>query len=78
MLFISHPSRICMLQTLCIFYIYVNIGYYDMANDHLLLHDHCDHAINDYDAVALDDPAQGQALPPAPLCTDLTFLYTHI
>jgi hypothetical protein len=57
---------------------YVDRGYYDMANDHLPLHEHRDHAINNYDAVALDDPAQGRALPPAPVCSDPTFPYTHI
>ena len=57
---------------------YVNMGYYDMANDHLPLHDHRDHAINNYDAVTLDGPAQGQVLPPAPVCTDLIFPYIYI
>ena len=57
---------------------YVDMRYYNMANDHLPLHEHRNHAMNNYDVFALDDPAQGQALPPAPMCTDLTFLYTHI
>lgn len=57
---------------------YVDMHYYDMANDHLPLHEHRNHTISNYDAVTLDDPAHEQALPPAPVCTDLTFLYTYI
>jgi hypothetical protein len=50
----------------------VDMGYYGMANDRPPLHEHRDHAFNNYAAVALDVPAQAQAAPP-PVCTDLTF-----
>jgi len=57
---------------------YVDMGHNDMANDHPPLHEHRGHAINNYAGVALDVPAQAQAIPPAPVCTDLNFPYTLI
>jgi hypothetical protein len=52
---------------------YVDMGYYDMGNDHPR-----DHAIDNYAGVALDVLEQAQAAPSAPVCTDLTFPHTHI
>lgn len=46
---------------------------HDMANDQPPLHDHRDHAIDNYAGAALDVPAQAQAAPPDPVCTDLPF-----
>jgi hypothetical protein len=54
------------------------MGYYDVANDHRPLHEHRNHAINNRAGVALDVPAQGEAVPPAPVCTDLVFPDTCI
>ena len=45
---------------------YPDMGYNDMANDHLPLHKHRDHAINNYAGVA-----QAPGTPQAPVCTDL-------
>jgi hypothetical protein len=54
---------------------YVDMGHYDMANDrgHGPLHEHRNHAINNYAGVALD-AAQGHAAPLAPVCTNVIFL----
>ena len=57
---------------------YVDMGYNDIVNDHPPLHEHLDHAINNYAGVALDVPAQAHAAPPAPVSTDLTVLHTLI
>jgi hypothetical protein len=57
---------------------YPDMGYCNMGNDHPLLHEHRGHVINNYAGVALDIPAQAQAAPLAPVCTDLTFLHTQI
>jgi hypothetical protein len=57
---------------------YVDMGYCNMVDDHPPLHEHRDHAINNYAGVALDVSAQAQAAPPAPVCTDLTFPHTRI
>ncbi|KAF8487036.1 hypothetical protein DFH94DRAFT_11681 [Russula ochroleuca] len=46
---------------------YIDMGYYDVANDHRPLHEHRNHAINNRAGVALDVPAQGEAVPPAPI-----------
>jgi hypothetical protein len=47
---------------------YGGMGHYDMANNHLPLHEHHNHAINDYAGLALNDPAQAQAAPLVPVC----------
>jgi hypothetical protein len=57
---------------------YVNMGLYDMANDHPAPHEYRDHAVNNYAGVALDVPAHAHAAPPAPVCIDLTSSRTHI
>ena len=61
---------------------YLDMDYYDMANVHPPLpplHGHRDQAINNYAAVVLDVPAQAQAAPPAPVCTDLiASTYMHL
>jgi hypothetical protein len=57
---------------------YADMGFYNMVNVRPLLHEHHDHAINNYAGIALDVPAQAQAAPPAPVCTDPTFPHTHI
>ena len=49
----------------------VDMGYYDVPNDHPPPHDY---AINNYAGVPLDVPPA----PPAVVCTDFTFLPTHI
>jgi hypothetical protein len=54
------------------------VGYYDIANDHLPLHGHRNHGINNDAGAALDVPAQAQAALPDPVCAYLTFLHTHI
>ena len=55
---------------------YNNMGY--MVNE-LPLHDHHDHAIDNYAWAALNVPAQAQAGPMDPVCTDLTFFsHTHV
>ena len=51
---------------------------YDIANEHPPLFEHHDLAIDNYAGVALDVPAQAQAAPPDPVCTDLTFSHTHV
>ena len=48
------------------------------ADDRPPLHEHLDHAINNYAGVASDIPAQAHAAPPAPVSTDLTFPHTLI
>jgi hypothetical protein len=53
------------------------MGYYNIADDHPLVHEHRDHAINNYAGVSQDVPAHGQAASPAPVCTALTFSHTH-
>jgi hypothetical protein len=46
----------------------VDVGYYNMGNDHPPLHEHPNLAINNYAApVALEVPAQAQADPPPPI-----------
>lgn len=57
--------------------LYVGMGYYDMGNDHPLLHEHHDNAINNY-GVALDAPAQTHATQPAPVCTDPHFFWIRV
>ena len=56
---------------------YVDMGF-SMANDHLPAHGHHDSAINNYAGVGLDVPAQAQAAPLDPVCTNLNFPHTHI
>ena len=56
---------------------YVGMDYYNMANT-LPLHDHRDHAIDNYTETALNVPAQAQAVPLDPVCTDLTIPHTYI
>jgi hypothetical protein len=52
---------------------YIDMGYFDMANDHPPLHEHRDQAIDNYAAVALDVLAQAQAAPLVPVCSYLIF-----
>jgi hypothetical protein len=64
---------------------YGGMGHYgDIANNHLQvpLHEHHDHAVNDYAGLALDVPAQAQAAPlapvcPSPPCSAYTYLTRH-
>ena len=57
---------------------YVNMGYYDMANDHPPPHEGRNPATN-FSGIALDTPTQAQAqfALPAPVCADLIFLHKH-
>jgi hypothetical protein len=57
---------------------YVDMGHYDMANDHRPLHEYHNHAIDNHANVALDVPVQGHAAPLAPVCTNFIFLDTCI
>ena len=57
---------------------YIDMGYYNMANDRSSSLEHRDHTINDYAGVALDVPTQAQAAPPVPVSTDLTISHTYI
>jgi hypothetical protein len=57
---------------------YGGMGHYDMANNHPSLHEHHDHAIDDYAGLVLDVPAQAQAAPPAPVCPGLIVPHTRI
>ena len=57
---------------------YLDMGYYHVVNGHPPLHENPDHAINNYAGAALDVPAQGQAAPSDPVCTNLTCTHTHI
>lgn len=59
---------------------YVDVDYYNIANDYPPLHEHRNHAtsINNYAGAALDVPAQPQAAPSDPVYTDLTSPCTHI
>jgi hypothetical protein len=52
---------------------YVDMGYFDMTNDHPPVHEHRNQIIDNYAGVALDVPAQAQAAPPPPVSTDLIF-----
>lgn len=54
------------------------MGNYDMVNDYPQLQGHRDHVIGDNARIVQDDPAQAHVAPPAPVCTDLTLLHTHI
>ena len=54
------------------------MGYYDMANDHPLLHEYHDHAIDNYSGFALGVPAQAQAAPPVPVCLNFFVPHTRI
>ena len=55
-----------------------HLQYIDTANDHPLLHENHNHVINNYAGAAQGVPAQAPAAPPEPVCTDLTFLHTHL
>ena len=53
------------------------MGYYDLANE-LPLHNHRDHAIDNYAWAALNVPAQVQAAASDPVCIDLIVPPTYI
>ena len=57
---------------------YTDMGSYDMANYYPPLHEHRNHAIDNYAGAALDVPAHAQAASPAPVCTGLTLPHTPI
>ena len=57
---------------------YVDMGYYDIANDYPPPQGHRDHIIGDNARIVQDVPAQVHVAPPAPVCTDLTLPHTHI
>jgi hypothetical protein len=57
---------------------YVDMGYYDMANDYPPPQGHRDHIIGDNARIVQDVPAQAHVAPPMPVCTDLTLPHTHI
>lgn len=58
--------------------LYVDMGYYNMGNDHPTLRECHDNAIDNHANVALDVPVQGHAAPLAPVCTNFVFLDTCI
>jgi hypothetical protein len=58
---------------------YVDMGNYaDVANDYPPPQGHLDHIIGNNTRIVQDVPAQAHVAPPAPVCTDLTLLHTHI
>lgn len=58
---------------------YVSMGYYDMANDYSPPYRHRDHIIGDNARVVQGVPPQANVIPPAPVCTVLTFTaYTYL
>jgi hypothetical protein len=57
---------------------YVDMGYYDMANDYPPPQGHRDHIIGDNARIDQDVPAQAHVAPPEPVCTDFTLPHTHI
>ena len=57
---------------------YVDMGYYDIANDHPAPQGHRDPIIGDNARIVQDIPAQAYVAPSAPVCTDLMLPYTHI
>lgn len=57
---------------------YLDIGHYHIANGHPPLHENHDHAINNYAEAVLDVPAQVQAVPSDPVCSNVTCTHTHI
>lgn len=57
---------------------YVDMGHYDMANDYPPPQGYLDHIIGNNARIVQDDPAQAHVALPAPVCTDLTSLHTHI
>jgi hypothetical protein len=48
---------------------YVDMGYYDRANDYPSLPGHRDHIFADDARIVQDVPAQAHVAPPAPVCT---------
>jgi hypothetical protein len=58
---------------------YVDIGYYEMANDYPPPQGHRDRIIGDNARIVQDVSAQAHvAPPPAPVCTDHTLPHSHI
>jgi hypothetical protein len=57
---------------------YVDMGYYDMANDYPPPQGHRDHIIGDNARIVQDVPAQAPFAPPAPVRTHLTLPHTQI
>lgn len=53
------------------------MDHYNMANE-LPLHDHRDHAIDNYAKAARNVPTQAQAASPGPVCIDLTIPHIYI
>ena len=60
---------------------YVDMGYYDMANDYPPPQGHGDHIVGYNARIIQGVPAQAHVArlaPPAPVCTDLTLPHTLI
>jgi hypothetical protein len=55
---------------------YVDMGYYGMGNDYAP-NGHDNHVIGDDARITQDVPAQAQAAPPAPVCTNLVFWHAY-
>jgi hypothetical protein len=53
------------------------MGYYGMAYSPPP-QGHCDHIIGDNAGIVQGVPAQAQASPPAPVCTNLVFWHAYI
>ena len=56
---------------------YVDMGYYDMANDYPLPHGHGNHIRGDNARIVQNVPVPVQAAPPAPVCANLVFWRTY-
>lgn len=52
---------------------YVDMGYYNMANDYPPPHGQGNHIRGDNARIVQDAPSQAQAVPPAPVRTNLIF-----
>lgn len=56
----------------------VDMGNYDMVNDHPPPQGHHDHIIGDNARIDQDVPVQVLVAPPAPVCTDFKLPHTNI
>ena len=57
---------------------YVDMGHYDLANDHPPPEGHRDNIVgDDHAGIVQDVPAQAHVIPPPPVCTGLESPHTH-